>query len=62
MQFQDTAQSAEALQTHSRLETDFHGAAMIDSSGNEVPITEAMVQDALDCLGRINGEFTLQWL
>lgn len=26
--------------------TDFHGAALIDEDGNEIPITEDMVQDA----------------
>jgi len=25
---------------------DFHGAALIDEEGNEIPITEDMVQDA----------------
>jgi len=25
---------------------DFHGAALIDEDGNEIPITEGMVQDA----------------
>jgi len=28
-------------------EIDFHGAAIVDSSGNEVPITSAMVDSAL---------------
>ena len=27
-------------------EPDFHGAAIIDANGNEIPITEAMVQQA----------------
>lgn len=26
--------------------TDFHGAALIDEDGNEIPITEDMVQEA----------------
>jgi len=26
--------------------TDFHGAALIDEDGNEIPITEDMVQSA----------------
>jgi hypothetical protein len=26
--------------------TDFHGAALIDEDGNEIPITEDMVQNA----------------
>lgn len=28
----------------------FHGAAIIDAHGNETPITEAMIQQALHCL------------
>ncbi len=28
------------------LEPDFHGAALIDENGNEIPITENMVQKA----------------
>ncbi|MEZ5524397.1 MAG: hypothetical protein R3E62_05440 [Pseudomonadales bacterium] len=28
--------------------TDFHGAAIIDSNGHEVPITEEMVQKACE--------------
>lgn len=30
----------------------FHGASIIDSSGREIPITEAMVQDSLHKLIR----------
>ncbi len=30
--------------------TDFHGAALIDEDGNEIPITEDMVQDACHTL------------
>ncbi len=30
--------------------TDFHGAAIIDDSGREVPITEDMVQNACQSL------------
>ena len=32
-------------------EIDFHGAAIIDERGREVPITEDMVQRAFEALG-----------
>lgn len=31
-------------------EVDFHGAAIIDEDGNEVPITETMIKDACEKL------------
>ena len=31
-------------------EVDFHGAAIIDASGREIPITEEMIRDACDKL------------
>lgn len=31
-------------------ETDFHGAAIIDEQGHEIPITEQMVQQACSAL------------
>lgn len=31
-------------------ETDFHGAAIIDEQGREIPITEQMVQQACSAL------------
>ena len=33
---------------HLSSETDFHGAAIIDENGNEVPITEEMILQACD--------------
>lgn len=35
---------------HNDKHVDFHGAAIIDANGREIPITEAMVQDACDKL------------
>jgi len=29
-------------------ETDFNGAALIDENGNEIPITEEMIQNACE--------------
>lgn len=55
---------AKAVQQHSRNENshgqlseqrDFHGAAIIDDSGNEIPITEEMIQHACD-------ELSCAWL
>lgn len=40
---QSTAQTEEKA-------TDFNGAALIDENGNEIPITEDMVQDACQTL------------
>ena len=40
------AQKAE----HNDKHVDFHGAAIIDASGREIPITEEMVQQACDKL------------
>ncbi len=40
-------------QTHkddTRKAADFHGAAIIDANGREIPITEEMVQEACDKL------------
>lgn len=31
---------------------DFHGAALIDDNGREIPITEAMVQNAISDLNQ----------
>lgn len=31
-------------------EVDFHGAAIIDENGNEVPITETMIKEACEKL------------
>ncbi len=44
--------STEKNQQHNETEdpVDFHGAAIIDSEGHEVPITEEMVKKACDKL------------
>lgn len=31
-------------------EPDFHGAALIDDNGREIPITEAMIREACEAL------------
>lgn len=36
-------------------EANFHGAALIDEDGNEIPITEDMVQDACTNPDEIEG-------
>lgn len=35
---------------------DFHGAAVIDEEGNEIPITEEMVQDAFEELEELEEQ------
>lgn len=35
---------------------DFHGAAVIDAEGNEIPITEGMVQEAFEELEELQEE------
>ena len=43
--------SKEESQTPSDIpKPDFHGAAIIDKEGNEVPITEDMLEDAFEKL------------
>ena len=43
--------SKEESQTPSIIpKPDFHGAALIDKDGNEVPITEDMLEDAFEKL------------
>lgn len=37
-------------------EIDFHGAALIDSEGNEIPITDAMVRQTLEQLSCLSDE------
>ncbi len=62
MELQDTADSMERALSGPLQETDFHGATVIDSNGREVPITEAMVQEALTRLSRTGSGLELQWL
>ena len=33
-----------------RCDIDFHGAAILDENGNEIPITEDMIRNACQCL------------
>lgn len=35
---------------HSDRQPDFHGAAMVDDQGREIPITEDMIRQALTAL------------
>ncbi len=42
--------SHEKIRTKSEFNKEFNGAAIIDDQGNEVPITEAMVQHALKAM------------
>lgn len=32
---------------------DFHGAAILDADGNEIPITEDMIRSACECLDEV---------
>lgn len=49
-------------QTHNKSITQdyFNGAAVIDKTGKETPITEKMIQDALDKLDNFNPYNALQ--
>jgi len=43
-----SAQPKQPAHTDTEIEVDFHGAAIIDENGKEVPITEDMVKDACE--------------
>lgn len=48
---QTTSTSMSATDAQLLSDRDFHGAAIIDEHGKEVPITEEMIQKACDDLG-----------